>query len=437
MEDPYHHLNNSIPPGTADVLCGDMRVREHVLGIIRSVYERYGFTPQHTPILEHACVFDGHHGEGEKLLFSLTDKRGTPLVLRYDLTVPLARVASMHPNLPRPYKRYQIAQVFRDDKEDKGHFREFTQCDGDVIGASTLISDAEVISLAHAGLTQLGFKDFTIRINHRQILAGIAEKIGMPKDEAITVLCRAIDSADKITKDGLLGIKRDLEANGIQKQHLDTIAKIVSVKGRPSSALPVLRGLIGNASADMGIDELEEILSYLPLRLTDDLKIDVSLARGADYYTGFILEGIVNQIPIGAVLGGGRYDNLVAAFGSAPEPAVGMAFGLDRILTAAEELRMYNEDMVTPDKFLVVAYEKSDQNALLELATRLRSQGIGCDFYLGSNPQEDVVKTYAQAYKYRKIATVRLGDIVITDTISELSYKYDSAVPETGKLASI
>jgi len=437
LKDPHHHLNNSIPPGTVDVLCGDMRVREHVLSTIRSVYEKYGFTPQHTPILEHACVFDGHHGEGEKLLFHLTDKRGTPLVLRYDLTVPLARVASMYPSLPRPYKRFQIAQVFRDDKEDKGHFREFTQCDGDVVGADTLIADAEVISLAHTGLTELGFTDFTIRINHRQILAGIAEKIGMSKHEAITVLCRAIDSADKITKDGLIGVKRDLAANGIDEQHVDTIARIVAVKGHPSSALPELRRLIGNSSADQGIDELEEILSYLPSGLIDDLKIDVSLARGADYYTGFILEGIVNGIPIGAVLGGGRYDNLVAAFGSAPEPAVGMAFGLDRILTAAKELGMYNDDEVTPEKFLVVAYEGSTQKALLEFAMTLRSQGFGCDFYLGSNPQEDAVKAYAQAYKYRKIATVRFGDIVITDMISGLSYKHGSTATEIGKLVAV
>ena len=163
-------MKHDIPLGTSEIFGVDMRRRQAVIDTIRSVYETFGFEPLHTPILENAEVFNGHHGEGEKLLFTFTDSQGERLVNRYDLTVPLARFAGSHPEIPRPLKRYQIETVFRDDKPDLGHFREFTQCDGDVVGSACLSADVEVINVAHFGLSKLGFGDFTIRVNHRGII---------------------------------------------------------------------------------------------------------------------------------------------------------------------------------------------------------------------------------------------------------------------------
>lgn len=193
-------IANNIPLGTSDVKGFDARVKDYVLGKIKEVYENYGFEPLYTPIIENAEVFNGHHGEGEKLLFKLKDKQGMELVLKYDSTVPLARVISMYPEIQKPYKRYQLQESFRDDDVDKGHFREFVQCDGDVVGATTLLADAEIIMIAYDGLNKIGFSDFTIRINHRKIIQGIAEKAGIYSDSGFIKIQRAIDMLIKSLK---------------------------------------------------------------------------------------------------------------------------------------------------------------------------------------------------------------------------------------------
>lgn len=166
-------IKNTIPLGTSDVFGFDARIKDYVLDKIKCVYERYGFEPLYTPILENAEVFNGHHGEGEKLLFKLTDKSNEELVLKYDSTVPLARVVSMYHEIQKPYKRYQLQQSFRYDDVDKGHFREFIQCDGDIVGTESLLADAEITMIAHDGLAEIGFTNFTIRLNHRKIIQGL------------------------------------------------------------------------------------------------------------------------------------------------------------------------------------------------------------------------------------------------------------------------
>ncbi|MDR3643212.1 MAG: ATP phosphoribosyltransferase regulatory subunit [Candidatus Doudnabacteria bacterium] len=374
-------LKNAVPPGTTDKLGLGMRVRDYVIRILRSVYEKSGFTPHDTPTIENEVVFDGHHGEGEKLIFRLEDNKKHRLVLRYDLTVPLARVASSHPDLPRPYKRYQFGYVFRDDKPDKGHFREFMQCDGDIIGASSLLADADIISVACRGLCDLGFRQFVIRVNHRMIIQAIAARAGITGKDGILKVQRAMDYADKVTKAGLEGIREDLKRRRVGSALIESIMGVIAISGSLEDMLQHLQDNLHDQPAGLtGIAELRKIFSYLPDEVLSHVRIDLTLARGADYYTGFILEGVIPGVPIGAVLGGGRFDNLVGAFGAPPEPAVGMAFGLDRILAVMKELDMLKSELVLPDKVLVAYCGNNDSTAMaFRFAQQLRNAGINVD----------------------------------------------------------
>lgn len=349
-------IANNIPLGTSDVKGFDARVKDYVLGKIKEVYENYGFEPLYTPIIENAEVFNGHHGEGEKLLFKLKDKQGMELVLKYDSTVPLARVISMYPEIQKPYKRYQLQESFRDDDVDKGHFREFVQCDGDVVGATTLLADAEIIMIAYDGLDKIGFSDFTIRINHRKIIQGIAEKAGIYSDSGFIKIQRAIDYADKIIKNGVAGIKQDLEKRNVSDTVINVICDLVNIVTEdPFETLNKIQGYLADSNSALeGIQELREILTYIPSKVLSKVKIDFTLARGADYYTGFIIESIINNIELGAVLGGGRFDNLVEAFCDEKVPAVGMAFGLERIITAMKELELTDKLEIYPKKVIIL-----------------------------------------------------------------------------------
>lgn len=366
-------IANSIPVGTSDVFGFNARIRDYVLDNIKCVYERYGFEPLYTPILENAEVFHGHHGEGEKLLFNLTDKNGEELVLKYDSTVPLARVVSMYPEIPKPYKRYQLQQSFRDDNVDKGHFREFIQCDGDIVGTESLLADAEITMIAHDGLAEIGFTDFTLRLNHRKIIHGIAEKSGVFSKDGLLEIQRAIDYADKIIKNGLEGIREDLQKRQVSVDVINTICDLVQrVTDDPLESLDNIEDYLCDSPVAIdGINDLKEILSYIPEEIRSRIRIDFTLARGADYYTGFILEAVINNIELGAVLGGGRFDNLVEAFSSESVPAVGMAFGLERILTAMNELKLTEQLNIQPMKILI---QDNDflQKEILKCATELR-----------------------------------------------------------------
>jgi tRNA synthetases class II core domain (F) len=374
-------MKHDVPLGTSEIFGVDMRRRQAVVDTIRSVYETFGFEPLHTPILENAEVFNGHHGEGEKLLFIFTDSQGERLVNRYDLTVPLARFAGSHPEIPRPLKRYQIETVFRDDKPDLGHFREFTQCDGDVVGSACLSADVEVINVAHFGLSKLGFGDFTIRVNHRGIIRAIAEKAGVFDDAGVLMVQRALDFSDKVTKSGIEGIRHDLIDYGAPENVIDTIIEMILLDG--DNALEKLsaieHSLSFSGAGRAATSELRTILEMVPDAILDKVSVDLTLARGADYYTGFILEGVITSAPVGAVLGGGRYDNLVGKFGDKPEPAVGMAFGLERILTAMAMLHMI-EDIKLPERVLVVSRERYGMKASIGAVMRLRQAGISTEY---------------------------------------------------------
>jgi len=388
----------SIPHWTADFAGEDMVQRERILDTIRDTYRQFGFDPLHTPALENARVFDWHHGEWEKLIFHLRDGGDNPLVLRYDLTVPLARVVSMYPDLPKPYKRYQIGNVFRDDHVDKWHFREFTQCDGDVVGNSSLTADADVIMLAHAGLHNLGFKDFVIRINHRRIIKALAEKAWINSPEGILAVQRALDFADKVIKNGIEWIRQDLETRWIEPSIIENIIRMVELKWQHQELLAELDEIFRwNTEGQQGIQELREIIGYLPPDTLEKVSIDFTLARGADYYTGFILEGVIQNIPVGAVLWWGRYDNLVSAFGQDTQPAVGMAFGFERIYTAMHELWMFQSKNSPESIRILVAscYERIHKIAF-DGVQKLRKAQINADFIdvQALNGDIEALKTY-------------------------------------------
>ncbi len=381
----FNNLGKSIPAGVSEIYGIDMRCRQAVIDILRSVYEDFGFDPLHTPILEHAETFNGHHGEGEKLLFKIQDSLGVELVNRYDLTVPLARFIATHPDISRPFKRYQIEPVFRDDKPDLGHFREFTQCDGDVIGDSNPTSDAEVINIAHMGLTRLGFQEFIIRVNHRGIIKAIAAKANVFDKEGVLSVQRALDFSDKVTKSGIDGIRQDLESYGAQQSVIDVILEMIMIDGK--TALEKLEQIENTLKGiDVGeeaIAEMRAILNLLPTEVLKKVSIDLTLARGADYYTGFILEGIILSVPVGAVLGGGRYDNLVGKFCEHNEPAVGMAFGLERIMVA---LSMSNLLTSLPSKqrALIIARDTTRLQENMQAIKSLRSDRKSIDFILSN-----------------------------------------------------
>lgn len=421
MTGSHHASSSRIPAGTSEVYGVEMRRRQAAIDTIRGTYEAFGFDPLHTPILEHAEVFDGHHGEGEKLLFKLTDSGGIKLVNRYDLTVPLARFAGAHPEIPRPLKRYQIATVFRDDRPDLGHFREFTQCDGDVVGNPSLSADAEVINVACAGLTRLGFSAFRIRVSHRGIIKAIAEKAGVADASGTLIVQRALDFSDKVAKSGISGVRDDLANYGIPSNVIDVIVEMIMLDGDgPLDKLAkIQRALSFSEVGQMATEELGVILGMLPPNILEKVSVDLTLARGADCYTGFILEGVIDSVPVGAVLGGGRYDDLIGKFGNRPEPAVGMAFGLERIITAMRLLGMF-DDAKLQQRILVVANQEIDERRAISIVNRLRFAGIPVD-YLPHGINEDVAN-YAR----------HRGFCAIIEFVDDCNY-VASAIIDAGK----
>ncbi len=357
--------NNSIPLGTIDYYGKEAILRKYILSNIERIYMKYGFEPLYTPIIENEDVFKGHHGEGEKLLFKLQDKTEEKYVLKYDSTVPLARVVSMYDDIKLPYKRFQLQQSYRDDEIDKGHYREFIQCDGDIVGAFSVLNDAEIIMIASDVLQTIGFKDYTIRLNHRKFIQAIAKKANMSSKEKILEIQRAIDYADKVLKSGITGIKKDLKKRNINEKVIEIIIDLVNISessnGIEESLENIDKYFFNNIYAREGIDDMKKIISMLPKNVKSHCKLDFTLARGADYYTGFIIEAVINNIKLGAVLGGGRYDNLVSAFSNKQIPAVGMAFGMERLIVALKELKL-DKNIPYDEK---IALYTTEENSLL------------------------------------------------------------------------
>ncbi|HEU4711891.1 MAG TPA: histidine--tRNA ligase [Pyrinomonadaceae bacterium] len=374
--------------GMRDFLPEDVRKREYVIGVIKDVYERYGFEPLETPAAENIETLMGKYGEeGNQLIFKIL-KRGVhagsgeaDLALRYDLTVPLARVvAEYRDKLPKFFKRYQIQPVWRADRPARGRYREFYQCDVDVLGSRSMIVETEIISASTEALSKLGFNDFIVRLNHRKVLTGILDAAGIASEKHETALI-ALDKLDKIGHEGVL---REFEQREVLSN--DAGAKLLELfESTTASELTLerLEKFIGSHEIGLeGLRDLREIINYVSSSV---VQIDPSLARGLSYYTGAIMEIQVKDLA-GSLGGGGRYDNLVGMFRGQDIPACGFSLGLERIILVMTERNMFPAAVTGSAADVMVAIWGDGAKDALSLATDLRSAGIRVDVY----PDTDV-----------------------------------------------
>ncbi len=355
-----------LPKGTRDLMPATMNRRLMVIDTVREVFSRYGFEPLETPAFERIETLTGKYGdEGEKLMFRIL-KRGeggqrgeVDQALRYDLTVPLARVVAMNPGLPLPFKRSQIQPVWRADRPQRGRFREFYQCDVDTIGTDNPIADAECIAVVHDSLMALGLHDFTIRVNHRELLKSLAEAIGAT-DQEVSLL-QALDKLDKVGRDG---VNNELMERGFTPQQATSLWDYLD--GEP---------IPGGAKAESELKTILELALALGVD-PDRVKIDRTLARGLDYYTGPVFETVLNGNYSGSISGGGRYDGLIGMFsGKGDVPAVGVSLGIERIFMLMEELGLM-PNSTTSTQVWATVFSHETQSATLEAATILRQAGI-------------------------------------------------------------
>ncbi|MBI2953944.1 MAG: histidine--tRNA ligase [Chloroflexi bacterium] len=363
-----------------------MILRQYVTGKLRDVFENFGFEPLDTPAIEYAEVLEGKYGdEADKLIYKFEDRGGRRIGLRYDLTVPLARVIGTHPDLARPFKRYQIAPVWRAEKPQKGRYREFWQCDVDTVGSASSLADAEVVCVAYDALRRLGFRHFKTKINSRKMLAAIAEYIGLSPDQAPAVY-RAIDKLDKI---GIDGVKEELAECGLNSPLISRLLDLLQVRGDADVVLAQLRTkLADSAMGAQGVDELDEVVRYLRwLGVSEsNFEVDFSMVRGLDYYTGPIFETVVEEPKIGSICGGGRYDGLVGLFTNRPTPATGISLGLERIVDVLEELHLGGvPEMKTVTYALVTVFSQDTVGESLRAASELRAADIHTEVFLGKD----------------------------------------------------
>jgi histidyl-tRNA synthetase len=388
------------PSGTRDFLPVDIARRRYVTSLIEEVYEGHGFVPIETPSIENLSTLLGKYGEeGDQLLYRLLHRRdalkravegareqGRAALegeladqgLRYDLTVPLARVVAQYGDLPRFFKRYQIQPVWRADRPGKGRFREFYQCDVDITGTTSLVAEAEVCSAVASVLERLGFKEFTIKLNHRELLRAIIATAGIDPDLEGTALV-AVDKLDKIGRDG---VATELADRGISSESATVLLDLIApTEGSSDNAteLARLRAAVTDPRGAPALDDLERLCSLAAgTPAGARLRIDPALARGLSYYTGPIFEISVEQLR-GSLGGGGRYDDLVGMFGKRKVPAVGFSLGLERILVVMEEQEMYPPLRVGPQ--MLLCWMGVEEGEVMATASRLRAQGVAVEVF--------------------------------------------------------
>jgi histidyl-tRNA synthetase len=368
--------------GTHDALPAEMAVKRRMVQVIESVYQKYGYQPLETPALEFWDILTGKSGEeGDKLLYPLAYKGGKTLALRYDLTVPLARVIAMHPELPMPFKRYQIQPVWRADRPQphQGRFREFLQCDADVVGTDSPLADAEILVMISEVLTALRFPRFVIRLSSRKILNGIVE-LAVGDLTQTAWICRAIDKLEKI---GLDGVVEELRSGGMNKDAVAKVIPFLEIR-RGKDALKEVNSLLKDSEVGQeGIQEVKQVISgAMALGIPEEqLEFDPALARGLDYYTGAIYESVLPDYPhIGSITGGGRYDKLIGIFLGRDLPATGSTIGLDRMLAVMDQLGLIPQ-VAASVQALVVLFDGADKPRCLEVASNLRKAGIAVEIY--------------------------------------------------------
>jgi histidyl-tRNA synthetase len=392
----------TLPKGTRDFGPLQMIRRNYLINNIRQVFAKYGYLPLETPAMENLSVLTGKYGdEGDKLLYkilnsgdflskvntnelSLRAKEITGKIaekgLRYDLTVPFARYVVMNQHeINFPFRRYQIQPVWRADRPQKGRYREFYQCDADVVGTDSLICEAEIVAIINEVFDRLQLEDFVININNRKILTGISEVIGAPGKESD--FCVAIDKLDKIGKEK---VEEELLQKGFSQDSLHKMTPVFKISGSNSEKVTLLKNLLsGSEIGVQGVEEIEEVLSNLNLMNISEtnLNFDVTLARGLSYYTGAIFEVKMMNVKIGSVGGGGRYDNLTSVFGLEGMSGIGFSFGIDRLYDVLEALELFPDAQQVVTQVLIVHFDKSTQDHGLGLLQAFRKENISCEIY--------------------------------------------------------
>lgn len=426
----------SLPQGTRDFGPEVVRKRNYILNTIKNVFELYGFEPLETPAMEKLDTLMGKYGEeGDKLIFKIlnngldnpdkhklakdsfekvlqgkSDKGITERALKYDLTIPFARYVAMnHNQLTFPFKRYQIQPVWRADRPQKGRYREFYQCDADVVGSNSLLNEVELAAIYFEVFTQLGIKNYELRINHRKILTALAELCGgIEKMNAIAIV---IDKLDKI---GLEKVKDELKQKGFSDVQLSLIENYLSIKGSNSEKISQIKNLLEkSAIGKNGIKELEFLfnsgLTTPDLRLT----IDFTLARGLNYYTGIIFEvQAPPEVKMGSIGGGGRYDDLTGLFGVPDIPGVGISFGVDRIYDVMEELKLFPEQVYNGTRVLFFNMGENESKVAFQLMQQLRGKGISAELF--HEPEKQV-----KQFKYAEKKNIPYIVIIETDDLQK------------------
>jgi histidyl-tRNA synthetase len=391
----------SIPKGTRDFSPTEMNRRNYIFATIKKVFEQFGYQPIETPAMENLSTLLGKYGEeGDKLLFKILNsgdflssanqnelqpgnasRLATKISekgLRYDLTVPFARYVVQHRNeITFPFRRYQIQPVWRADRPQKGRYREFYQCDADVIGSDSLINEAELLKIADQVFGQFGIK-VILKLNNRKILAGIAEIIGHA--DKITDITVAMDKLDKI---GLEKVNEELSERGIDAQAIERLQPIIQLGGSNTKKLEQLaKVLAGSEEGQKGIAETTEVLQLSEsMGITSSIELDLTLARGLNYYTGAIIEVKAADVPMGSICGGGRYDNLTGIFGLPGISGVGISFGADRIYDVMLDLDLFPKTTASSTQVLLVNFGGEEEKICIQLAARLRTIGLNTELY--------------------------------------------------------
>jgi len=398
----------SIPKGTRDFSPIEMSRRNYIFNVIKSNFEQYGYQPIETPAIENLSTLLGKYGEeGDKLLFKILNSgdflsgvdqhelqkdnhqklagRISDKGLRYDLTVPFARYVTQHRNeLTFPFKRYQLQPVWRADRPQKGRYREFVQCDADVIGSDSLVNEAELLAMTDRIFMDLGIR-IVIKLNNRKILSGIAEVIGHA--DKIIDITTAIDKLDKI---GVEKVNEELESKGLDQEAINKLQPILSLQGTNIEKLQQIKRVLSTSTEGIkGVEEVETIFNLIrEMQIENEVELDLTLARGLNYYTGAIIEVKAKDAVMGSISGGGRYDNLTGVFGLPGVSGVGISFGADRIYDVMLEADLFPESTLASTKVLIVNFGGEEAMVSMKLAGALRKQGINTEFF----PEDTKIK---------------------------------------------
>lgn len=365
--------------GFRDTLPAAMVAREHLIDTARTVFRSFGYGPIDTPALEYTEILLGKGGEEtDRQMFRFDDQGGRDVAMRFDLTVPLARFVAQHAHeLPMPFKRYHVGPVWRGENTQRGRYREFIQCDFDTVGTSSIHADTEIALVIHELFLALGIEEFSVRINNRKVFNGLLEKLDLV-DRVVPVL-RAVDKLSKVGPDK---VTAELDEAGLSEDQAIELFKLLDIEGpNPFEQIEEAHALVG-AGGDEGVEELTRMFEGLTAAgVTEHVELDLSIARGLDYYTGSVFETFLNEVPeIGSVCSGGRYDDLASTYTKQQLPGVGASLGVDRLLAALDDLGVHQPVAATAP-VLITLFEADRTNDYLELATTIRRAGIGVELY--------------------------------------------------------